>query len=131
MKKYIYSLMAILLALLTVGFTACSDDDEPEGSDIVGTWSYVADLPGDFAILLQFTKDGKFHEVINSTLVSPSHGTYTVSGHKLYLTYILENDTATVEYDYSVQGDKLMLYVEGQGPTTFTRVSDSVIEPYL
>ena len=76
-------------------------------------------------------KTVSFHEVINSTLVSPSHGTYTVSGHKLYLTYILENDTATVEYDYSVQGDKLMLYVEGQGPTTFTRVSDSVIEPYL
>ena len=123
--------MVILMALVSLGFAACSDDDEPKVADIVGTWSYVADLPGDFAILLQFTKGGKFHEVINSTLVSPSHGTYTVSGHKLYLTYILENDTATVEYDYSVQGDKLMLYVEGQGPTTFTRVSDSVIEPYL
>ncbi len=131
MKKYIYSLMVMLLALLSVGFPACSNEEEPKGVDIVGTWSYVADLPGDFAILLQFTKDGKFHEVINSTLVSPSHGTYTVSGHKLYLTYILENDTATVEYDYSVQGDKLMLYVEGQGPTTFTRVEDSVIQPYL
>ena len=131
MKKYIYSLMFLLMAAVSVGLAACGDDDEPEGSDIVGTWSYVADLPGDFAILLQFTKDGKFHEVINSTLVSPSHGTYTVSGHKLYLTYILENDTATVEYNYDVEGDKLMLYVEGQGPTTFTRVSDSVIQPYL
>ena len=131
MKKCYSLLMVLLLALVAVGVTSCGDDDEPKSSDIVGTWSYVADLPGDFAILLQFTKDGKFHEVINSTLVSPSHGTYTVSGHKLYLTYILENDTATVEYNYDVEGDKLMLYVEGQGPTTFTRVSDSVIEQYL
>ena len=130
MKKYIYLLIFSLMTAVSVGLTSCGDD-EPKGADIVGTWAYLTDTDGGFAILLQFTKDGKFHEVINSTLVGPSHGTYTVSGHKLFLSYINANETVTVEYDYSVQGDKLMLYVEGQGPTTFTRVSDSVIQPYL
>ena len=123
--------MVMLMTLVSVGLTAC--DDEPKGADIVGTWAYVTDLDGGFAILFQFTKDGKFHEVINSTLVDALHGKYTVSGHKLYIAYILENETETeaIEYDYSVQGDKLTLYFESQGPVTFTRVKDSVIEPYL
>ena len=131
MKKNFFALMVMLLALLAVGFTSCGDDDEPKGADIVGTWAYLTDTDGGFAILFQFTKDGMFHEVINSTLVNPLHGKYTVSGHQLFITYIFENETSTVEYDYSVQGDKLILYFEGQGPVTFTRVKDSVIEPYL
>ena len=132
MKKKFFALMVMLVVLLTVGFAACGDDDEPKGADIVGTWAYLTDTDGGFAILLQFTKDGKFHEVINSTLVEPKHGTYIVSGHKLYRYYIFEDETATVESDYNVQGDKLMLYTpDGNGSATFTRVKDSVIEPYL
>ena len=132
MKKCYYLLMVMLMALVSVGVTACGDDDEPNGSDIVGTWAYTSNMDGGFAILLQFTKDGKFHHVINSTLVSPSPGTYTVSGHQLFLTYNFETETSTVKYDYSVQGDKLMLYTpDGDGSATFIRVKDSVIEPYL
>ena len=60
-KKYIYFLMVMLMALVSVGFAACGDDDdEPKNSDIVGTWQ-IKDSEG--MTLLQFTKDGKFNEV--------------------------------------------------------------------
>jgi hypothetical protein len=143
MKKYIYSLMVMLLALLSVGFTACSDDDEPKGADIVGTWQY--DHPDDedfvdYDIYYQFTKDGKFHYVWKSHEVYYGranfvvyHGTYTVSGKKLIVTmdphsiFDLYDEPSVCEY--SVQGDRLKLL--GGDEPTFTRVDGSVIQPYL
>ena len=143
MKKYIYSLMVMLLALLSVGFTACSDDDEPKGADIVGTWQYNHPDDEDFVdydIYYQFTKDGKFHYVweyhevyygrVNFVV---HHGTYTVSGTKLIVTYdpdpMSDHDPEPSECEYSVQGDRLKLL--GGDEPTFIRVEDSVIEPYL
>lgn len=140
MKKYIYSLMAMLLALVSVGFAACGDDDEPKYySDIVGTWALDNTGYGAAVILFQFTKDGTFHEVNISMLngetgVDVFHGTYTVSGNKLTVTYIFEFETEKVECTYQVKGDKLRLNFEDEGDegfVTFTRVNDSVIEPYL
>ena len=87
-------------------------------------------------ILFQFTKDGKFHEVNKSMLngetgVDVYHGTYTVSGTKLIITYDPDpmSDPEPSECEYSVQGDRLKL-LAGDYPT-FTRVEDSVIQPYL
>ncbi len=61
------------------------------------------------------------------------HGTYTVSGKKLIVTFDpdpnSDDDPVPSEGEYSVQGDKLML-LGGDYPT-FIRVEDSVIEPYL
>ena len=138
MKKCFYALMVMLMALVSVSFAACGDDDdEPKVADIVGTWAYDTDILGDFAILFQFTKDGKFHEVQTSidggeTIANDVfHGTYTVSGHKLIITYIYQFGNETVECTYSVNGDKLTLNLEDANPATFTRVKDSAIEPYL
>jgi hypothetical protein len=144
MKKYIYSLMAILLALFTVGFAACSDDDEPKAADIVGTWQYNHtdddEWSDEWDIYYQFTKEGKFHIVEKSHVeyyyghpsVIVHHGTYTVSGKKLIVTYDFDPNSDYTEpsgCEYSVQGDKLKL-LGGEYPT-FIRVEDSVIEPYL
>ena len=138
MKKCYYLLMVMLMALVSVGLASCGDDDEPKGADIVGTWAVETNMIADYGILCQFTKDGKFHEVQISifegkTLVNYAcHGTYTVSGNKLTVTYIYENETETVKCDYSVQGDKMMFYIDGEeSPVTLTRVKDSAIEPYL
>ena len=144
MKKYIYLLMVMLLPLLTVGFTACSDDDEPKGDDIVGTWQYDhpddEDVVVDYDLYYQFTKDGKFYIVwkyYETWIGRPNfivyHGTYTVSGNKLIVTYdrAPESDylPEPLESKYSVKGDKLK-FLDGDKPT-FTRVDDSVIQPYL
>ena len=144
-KKYYFALMVMLLALFTVGLTACSNDDEPKGADIVGTWQYNHpddEENDDYDLYYQFTKDGKFHLVWKSHDESSGygkrsffvhHGTYTVSGTKLIVTYDsldpLTGLAETSEGEYSVQGDRLM-FLGGEEPT-FTRVEDSVIEPYL
>ncbi len=142
-KKYYFALMVMLLALLTVGLTACSNDDEPKGTDIVGTWQYNHpddEEYDDYDLYYQFTKDGKFHQVwkdhaeyyYGRPSVIVYHGTYTVSGKKLIVTYDSFPDDGYAEpsgCEYSVQGDKLML-LGGEYPT-FIRVEDSVIEPYL
>ena len=137
MKKYCYALIVILMAVVSVGLASCGDD-EPEGADIVGTWALDTSVDDNFALFFQFTKDGKFHEVQTSivngetTVRDVFHGTYRVSGHKLFITYIFENENETVECDYSMNGDKLTLYIDGvEDPATFTRVKNSVIEPYL
>ena len=143
MKKYIYLLMVMLLPLLTVGFTACGNDDEPKGADIVGTWQYNHpddEVYVDYDLFYQFTKDGKFHIVTKFHEMSYGrrnfvvyHGTYTVSGKKLIVTYDYDpksdHNPEPSECEYSVQGDKLKL-LGGEYPT-FIRVEDSVIEPYL
>ena len=142
MKKYIYSLMVMLLALLSVGFTACGNDDEPKGADIVGTWQH--DHPtGNWDVYYQFSKDGKFDYVWKTNMATAqglvptvvvAYGTYTVSGKKLIVT--LDSNPKTDLYlcpsecEYSVQGDKLKLLL-GEDEHTFTRVNDNVVHPYL
>ncbi len=90
-------------------------------------------------MLLQFTKEGIFHQVVISIKASGNtdyfafHGTYTVKGNKLSFVYDDgegfdgEDDPFTIEY--MVQGDRLTLLDDDN--TTFIRVKDSVIEPYL
>ena len=139
MKKCYYFLMVMLLALVSVGFAACGDD-EPEFSDIVGTWAVDSDLDGDFVVLFQFTKDGKFHQVTvytdeNGVLGHYTlHGSYTVKKHKLAITYdpnpLLSDESETVECDYSFEGDILRLFTGGE-TIVFHRVKSTVIEPYL
>ena len=139
MKKFNYLLMVSLMALVSIGFAACGDD-EPEVADIVGTWQYDnPEMLEDVAMLFQFTKDGKFHQVVinikanGTTDCFAFHGTYTVKGYKLSFTN--DNDdgydgvSEAVTCDYYVQGDRLTLL--GQEPYTFIRVRASVIEPYL
>ena len=142
MKKYIYLLIFLMMAMVSVGFAACGDDDEPKGADIVGTWQYNHpddEEYDDYDIYYQFTKDGKFHSVwkdheyyYGRPNFVVNHGTYTVSGKKLIVTYDSDSDGGYTEpsgCEYSVQGDILKLH-GGEYPT-FTRVEDSVIEPYL
>ena len=135
MKKCYYFLMAMLMALVSVGVTSCGNDDEPKSSDIVGTWAHDNAGFGAAVTLFQFAKDGTFHEVDKSMLngetgVDVYHGTYSVKGDKLTVTYIFTYETETVECTYQVKGDKLTITSE-EGTNTFTRVNDSVIEPYL
>ena len=140
MKKYI-SLMVMLLALLSVGFTACSNDDEPKVPSIVGTWQHDHEA-NSWDIYYQFTKDGKFHYVWKTNIVTPqglkptvavANGTYTISGTKLIVT--LDSNPnydlylCPYECEYSVQGDSLKLLVEDE--PTFTRVDDSAISTWV
>ena len=134
MKKYIYSLIFLLMALVSVGFASC-DDDEPKGFDIVGTWALDnTGMIGAGVTLFQFTKDGKFHEVDKTMVLGDEvlvyHGTYTISGNQLSVTYIYLNETETIDCTYQMKGNKLTITNDGHS-STFIRVNDSVIEQYL
>ena len=139
MKKYYFALMVMLMTLVSVGLAACNDD-EPKVADIVGTWQYDdPEMHDDVSLLFQFTKDGRFHQVAvfivsnGNTDHFAFHGSYTVKGNKLTMIYDNdagfdgENEALTCEY--IVQGDRMMFLDHDH--TTFTRVKDSVIEPYL
>ena len=137
MKKYYCALMVMLMTLVSIGFTACGDD-EPKVADIVGTWHREPIMYDDSSLLLQFSKDGKFHQVVvflahGKTDFVAFHGTYTVKGNELSVTYDdnLDHDSEREAFtcQYMVQGDRLTLL--DQDHTTFNRVRDSVIEPYL
>ncbi len=142
MKKNIYSLIVMLLALLSVGFTACGNDDEPKVPSIVGTWQHDHEADN-WDIYYQFTKDGKFHYVWKTNMATAqglvptvvvANGTYTVSGTKLIVT--LDSNPKTDLYlcpsecEYSVQGDKLKLLL-GEDQPTFTRVKDNTIPTWV
>ncbi|MBQ6080811.1 MAG: hypothetical protein IJK93_11120 [Muribaculaceae bacterium] len=139
MKKCYNLLMVMLMALLSVGFASCGDDDEPKSADIVGTWALDNTGYGAAVTLFQFTKDGTFYEVNKSMLngetgVDIFQGTYTVSGNVLTITYNYLYEDEIVKCLYKVKGDKLTLTFEDDGQevtATFTRVKDSAIEPYL
>ena len=139
MKKYYFALMVMLMTLTSVGLAACGDD-EPKVADIVGTWQYYEpEMYNDASMLLQFTKDGVFHQVVISIKASGNtdyvafHGTYTVKGNKLSFVYDddegFDGEDGPFTIEYMVQGDRLMLM--DQDHSTFIRVRDSVIEPYL
>lgn len=133
MKKYYYFLMVMLMALVSVGFASCGDDnDEPKDSGIVGTWQLTEDNE---VTLIQFTKDGKFNEIDIVTEEGVADlfkyfGTYTLSDNKLTITYVYAFETETVVCTYSVKGDKLTISSMAE-TSTLTRVDDSVIQRYL
>ena len=139
MKKYYYLLMVMFLAVLSVGFASCGDDeDEPKNSSIVGTWQIKAvDDFGTYESLIQFTKNGKWHSVDiytenGETEVEVEHGTYSISGDKLYITYTDDGEDFTETVTYAVKGDKLTLtYMDYPVGIIYARVKDSVIEKYL
>ena len=140
MKKFYLFLSVMLLTLVSVGFASCGDDnDEPKGSDLVGTWQLKAidEDGGSYENLVQFTKNGQWNSVEiyndNSEIdIDVERGTYTVSGNRINVNYTEDGHTLTESMTFEVKGDKLMLtYDEFPVAVTFVRVKDSVIEEYL
>ena len=130
----------MFLALVSVSVTSCGDDkDEPVNSDIVGTWQVKCiDEDGEaYENLVQFTQNGKWHSVeiyyeFDETDVDVEHGTYSVSGNKVIVTYTDDGHSISQTFNYEVKGDKLMLsHLDYPVVVTYIRVNDSVIERYL
>ena len=145
--------------MMAAGLTACGNDsnDEPEGGDIVGTWSndlgqeiinVMDDIYSSGEDLIQFRNDGTYVEVsvlhftkdwadlfaddedFKNPEIEIERGTYTVSGDKLTLYH---SDGGKDVCTVSIKGKSMTvtttigLIISG----TFTKVSDSVINKYL
>lgn len=161
MKKYYFLLVAMMMAVMSVSLTACGDDnDEPEGGDIIGTWSCdtnkrIIDFLDEFYTggesLCQFRADGTYVAVdiayyneewaeieasYNEDFTNPEiiieRGTYRLSGNTLHMTPN-EGEYYETYWNCKINGKKMTLTLtEGIVMSfNFTKVSDSVINKYL
>lgn len=159
MKKYYYLLVAMMMAVMTIGLTACGDDnDEPEGGEIVGTWfcdtnqriiDTFDNIYASGEALYQFKANGTYiavdiayytdewadamsydEEFTNPDIII-ERGTYHLSGNKLRLE---PNDNSyKITYECEVKSNSMTLtFKDGiVFAFNFTRVPDSRIEKYL
>ena len=127
--------MAVLFSALTVSFVSCSKDDEPDNSNIVGTWQNVDGLASAMGIqqYVQFAENGTYYEVnvypaSTGGEVDVLKGQWHKDGNSLKITGTdLINSSATIK---TLSGNKLILEILGISQE-FKRVSDSVIDQYL
>lgn len=161
MKKYYYLLVAMMMAVMILGLTACGDDnDEPEGGDIVGTWScdtnqkiinVMDDIYSGGESICQFKADGTYIAVdvtyyteewaeieksYNEDFENPEiyieRGTYRLSENVLHMNPD-DEELFNVSYDCKIKGSKMTLTLN-EGiviSMIFSRVSDSKINKYL
>ena len=112
-KKHLWNLLAIMMvAMLSVGFTSCGDDDDEGGSvnsDLVGTWTKQYDRLG--VIGLKLTSNGEAYYNEWSTGETPnfdnvkSPARFTVSGSIIRFTHPQEKGYYE-EYTYTLSEDK-------------------------
>ena len=124
-KSILWSLLGLMVCMLT--FSACSksDDDNNGGSNantIVGSW-YLTDKDGCY-IELTFKADGTCidYEKGTSGKVFTDTGKYTAINDALSVWWDSEIDdkhTEPLTWTYSVTGNKL--YISDKGGTTWTR----------
>lgn len=142
MKKFLFLSMAMIMAILSLGLTACGDDDkdEPSGAnaDLVGTWKMTGSEDGfSYISLVQFTKDGKFYNVEVSEYngeveTDISRGTYTVKGDVITITAKDDgyDEVDTYSVKYQIKGKQLIVS-EGGYSMTYSQAKNSEIEKYL
>jgi len=122
MKKLFIWLVA--LATLTVAFTACSSDDEPDvietyvPDDIVGTWDFA-----DFTItidqqtygIVEYDKGGSFTVSTRSaTIVIPKVFTYTYNLTKRQLIATCTDGKMFTLYDMQIDSDGKLVATYGE-----------------
>ena len=139
MKKFLFLSMAMIMAILSLGLTACGDDkDEPEGTnaDLVGTWKMTGTEGGySYTSYVQFTKDGKFNNVEiytedGETEVEVVKGTYTVNGDVITITENYDGEVDTYSVRFQIKGKQLIVSEAGYS-VTYTQAKNSEIEKYL
>lgn len=113
MKNYLKFFCALLIGVLSAGFVACGDDDEPDSPEaaasIIGTWRGYSEMqnPTKDAMTAKFYEDGTC-EIwwYNNPLLCSYYfrGDYTISKKKLKLVGLWcdQGDRPSREYDQTV-----------------------------
>lgn len=133
MKTFRLFGMVLMTVLMSVGFTACSSDDDNDNgysSAIVETW--MQQNASGYSVELTFNSDGTCSELtkLESTSAKMKYnGTYNVKGDKLTIIWTeylgwnfltnkwldLDKDTETVIITISINGNKMtFLSMEGE-----------------
>lgn len=120
-KSIFLSLLAMMMvAMLSVGFVACDNDDEEEG-DVIGTWTGTIEN-GQNQMTMTFKEDGTgmiagFLPVENYTYEQSF--TYIMESKSKGILMI-ENEDADIDdpnirWYFEIDGKKLRLYEDGYG----------------
>lgn len=146
MKKILSTMMVFSLMVALFSFTACSDDDKDEGS-LIGTWKCVISdqhVEADevkTTNYLQFKDNGTYISVtvyeFNIMELGPNtrnewtvqHGNWRIADNIMHTVMDGEVD----EVSFKISGNKLSISSKTGyfSSLTYTRVSDSEIDPYL
>ena len=118
--------------LISIGFTACGDDDdnEPGSNSIVGTWRLsLRDEDGDmwycqYEFSLKGTLKVKDWSGNNEPAKYEASGKYSVSADVLTLIITeADGETYTEQYKFKIEGNRLIIYdYEEDGPNTFVKI---------
>lgn len=102
-----------MVAIVSVGFVSCDDDDEENEASIVGTW--VCDFDPATYYIVCFKADGTGYDYFTEDgLDEDDYFSYKVRGDQITLYYHDSDEddywNMTIEYDLSSDGKRLTLY---------------------
>ena len=131
MKKT-FRILGLMLCtiLISIGFTACGDDDnEPGSNSIVGTWRLS--LQEEDGIMwhcqYEFSSNGSLKVKDWTGNNEPANyeatGNYSTSADVLTLTITADGESWTEQYKFKIEGNHLIIYdYEEDGPNTFVKI---------
>lgn len=135
MKKQLNFILLAVMAVFSITFVSCGNDDDEPNSAFVGTWAIhtVAGWSEENFKYMQLRSDGSYVRVSNndagSTGIRVVYGTWTVSENSLTIA-AADSQPTTAEIK-KIEKDKLTISNEWGITVYLIRVDDSVIEKYL
>lgn len=123
-KRILWSMLAIIMvAMLSIGFGACSsDDDNDSSSGVVGTWS---GQDGKDYLTLTFKSGGsgtwtsRYYDSYSGMETDNGSFTYKMDGKSKGMITIKEYDSYsgynTEHIYFEIEGKKMYLYEDGYG----------------
>ncbi len=142
MKKQINFILLAVMAVFSITFVSCGNDDDEPDSAFVGTW-HTERVDGSLEpytegiTYTQLRSDGTYVEVYvdeeDENAYEVTHGTWDVSDNELTMTATTDIVMAGIPVTYEVKKiEKDKITLSFLGTTVYlVRVSDSVIEKYL
>lgn len=155
MKKYLSFIAFAMMAVFSLAFVSCGDDDDDEpsnsNSDFVGTWEvkwwegteydsfeyYKLKSDGTYIFVQEVTEEDKqdedYTEKEKAQGYAVYHGVWSASNNKLFLKVPEESEFKGLNITFDIvkkEKDNMTLSVLGI-PCYFIRVSDKTIEKYL
>lgn len=136
MKQKLFDLQAWFAAavciIMSFAFVACSDDDDksPENA-IVGTWRlslYEEEDDSYWYYQYEFRSDGTLSvkdwgEDSGELASYEATGKWTIANDRLVIEIVEEGvDPYRESFRFSIDGDKLTIYEDEEGPNVFVKV---------
>ncbi len=125
MKKAVRIVAITLMLALALNFAACGKKAEPEPEPVVTNKATIQDLYGTWKGIggeistVSFSKDGNYKDDAGDNLYII--GTYTVDEDAQTITVNESEYGMVFVYNFTIDGNKLTLQMDGGLPRSFTK----------